>query len=202
MRKYGLLILITFGAIVGIFFMNERNNVELDENDVTNLFVLDEFQENEQLILENKSVQGEKWFVDVKGEVMRPGLYEVDVDTRVKNVIDLAGGFTELAAEEQINLAQKVMDEMVIYVPKIGEEDQPVITQNANMSGNNSDKVNVNNATAEELTKLNGIGPSKAEAIITYREENGPFTEIDDLLQVSGIGEKTLDNIRDNLIIP
>lgn len=198
-RKYGLLTIIVIGLIITIFIMNNRDQVKDEEiNDIEIMKLKNELEIAE---LQNEEVDEEKWFVDVKGEVMRPGLYEVEKNYRIKNVIDLAGGFTENAAEEIINLAQKVSDEMVIYVPKIGEENDAFIELGSS-STNDPNKIKVNEATAEDLTKLNGIGPAKAEAIITYREENGPFKEIDDLLQVSGIGEKTLENIREDIIIP
>ena len=137
-------------------------------------------------------------YVDVKGEVNSPGVYETTAGTRVEDVIKLAGGFTKNANQVVINLAQKVHDEMIILVPKIGD---PVVS-GAEGSVSTEKKIRINYAPQEEMEKLNGIGPSKAQAIIQYREENGLFQTIEDLLEVSGIGEKTLENMKDSIQIP
>ncbi|MEC5422192.1 helix-hairpin-helix domain-containing protein [Virgibacillus sp. C22-A2] len=136
--------------------------------------------------------------VDIKGEVKTPGVYQVEIDFRVNDVIQIAGGFTEDADESQVNLAQKVQDEMIILIPKKGETEE----LNNSPNNNGSAKLRLNYATQEELEGLNGIGPSKAQAIIQYREENGLFRTIEDLLKVSGIGQKTLENIRDSIQLP
>lgn len=147
-----------------------------------------------------EEVPAEYAIVDVKGEVATPGVYELSFDSRVNDVIKLAGGFTTEADETQINLAQKVQDEMIIIVYKEGEEGTP--TNNSTGSDSSSQKIRINTATQEEIETLNGIGPSKAQAIIQYREENGLFKTPEDLLQVSGIGEKTLQNFIDQIQIP
>ena len=142
--------------------------------------------------------------VDIKGAIKHPGLYKINEGDRVQDVIDLAGGLKEDADEKQVNLAQRLQDEMVIYIPTIGEEIehiQPNISS-TNTQNAQDGKVAINHATAEEIQTLNGIGPKKAETIIAYREENGPFHTIEDLLNVSGIGEKTLENIRDQISVP
>ena len=135
--------------------------------------------------------------VDVKGEVKKPGVYEVEIDARVIDVIQLAGGFSGEADETFVNLAQKVQDEMIIHVPKTGEAEQ-----NAEIGEASSSKVKVNYASQEEMESLTGIGPAKAQAIIQYRDENGFFQTPEDLLEISGIGEKTLETIREELEIP
>ncbi|ASN05170.1 helix-hairpin-helix domain-containing protein [Virgibacillus necropolis] len=136
-------------------------------------------------------------YVDVKGEVKSPGVYEVSVGSRVEDVITLAGGFTEKANQSVINLAQKVHDEMIILVPKAGE-----LVDVKTEGSTNSTKINLNYAKQEEIEQLNGIGPSKAQAIIQYREENGLFQTMEDVLNVPGIGEKTLENMKESIQIP
>lgn len=136
--------------------------------------------------------------VDVKGAVKKPGVYEVGLDSRVHHVIELAGGFTDDADTNQINLAQKVHDEMSIIVWRIGEDSVTHVDGQTGSGG----KVRINYATQEELETLNGIGPSKAQAIIQYREEHGFFQTPEDLLNVSGIGEKTLQNFIDQIQVP
>src|SRR5690625_5978989 len=134
--------------------------------------------------------------VDIKGEVNNPGVYEVKSDYRVIDVIQIAGGLTQVADESKINLAQKVTDEMVIVVPKEGEDEANITV---NFSNEQEDgKINLNQASVEEIITLNGIGPKKAQAIVDYREENGPFQQVEDLLQVNGIGEKDRKSTRLN----
>ena len=139
--------------------------------------------------------------VDVKGAVVHPGVYPFTTEDRIIDAIRAAGGYTAEADSRAINHAQKLTDELVIYVPQKGEklDDMPVATtQTPTTSSNNSnsDTVNINTATENELTTLPGIGPSKAAAIIAYREENGSFQTIDDLKNVSGIGDKTFEQLQ------
>ncbi|EMT47081.1 helix-hairpin-helix domain-containing protein [Anoxybacillus flavithermus] len=159
----------------------------------------------EPLPLEQQEQQEEKKeelsiVVDVKGAVKRVGVYEVAPESRVHDVIQLAGGFTDEADETKVNLAMKVHDEMVIYVPKKGEE---ITTEAAttNDASRSSEKININTATAEQLQTLDGIGPAKASAIIAYREEHGPFQKVEDLLHVSGIGQKSLEKIKEQIVV-
>lgn len=134
-------------------------------------------------------------FVDVKGAINVPGVYQVTGNERVTDIIELAGGFTDEAAVHHLNLAEKVFDEMVIFVPNLDEE------QNIPVSVG-SDKVRINVATLEEIESLPGIGAVKAATIIQYREENGPFNSIDDLQQVTGIGAKTVENLEEFVQVP
>jgi len=187
--------------ILCIFFLFKREeHIDIEEDSYTeDVLFADGIEEVE---LPNEEV-----IVDVKGEVKMPGVYSVPAMERVHKVIELAGGFTAEAAESEINLAQKVHDEMVIYVPKEGEENIiPFASVTANQTSSSTtsseELVRVNIATVDELTTLQGIGPAKAQAIIDYREEYGPFQVVEDLLEVSGIGEKTLENIKDSIIIP
>lgn len=156
------------------------------------------FETEEERIdnLQEETKENERIVVDIKGAVKDPGVYEVDEEARVYDIVELAGGFTKDADENQINLAEKAYDEMVIYVPNKREIDGiETVTHQSN-------KIRINYATAEEIEQLQGIGPSKAKAIIQYREEYGPFRSVEDLLNVSGIGEKTLENIKDDIQIP
>ncbi|MFA1820474.1 helix-hairpin-helix domain-containing protein [Virgibacillus oceani] len=138
-----------------------------------------------------------EFMVDVKGEVRNPGVYEMSANSRVDDVIHKAGGFTDEADQTQVNLAQKVHDEMIIIISKIGEEGDSTTSGTDDLG-----KIRINVADQMEIESLSGIGPSKAAAIIQYREENGLFHTVDELLEISGIGQKTLDNIKDDLIIP
>ncbi|WP_412097985.1 helix-hairpin-helix domain-containing protein [Halobacillus litoralis] len=130
--------------------------------------------------------------VDVKGEVVRPGVYSIESGMRVNDVILLAGGMTDKADPTSVNLAQLLQDEMVILVS----------SEQAAISVQGTGQIVINQATQEEIQTLSGIGPSKAEAIVMYREENGPFQSKEDLLEVSGIGEKTLEAIEEEIRVP
>ncbi len=101
---------------------------------------------------------------------------------------------------QQSTLPKKIQDEMVIYVPAQGEVEQSQV--NLSDSDSNQSKIRINSATADEIESLNGIGPSKAQAIIDYREENGLFQSVEDLLEVPGIGEKTLENLKEDIQVP
>ncbi|KJE26157.1 competence ComEA helix-hairpin-helix repeat region domain protein [Geobacillus kaustophilus] len=142
--------------------------------------------------------------VDVKGAVAKPGVYEVAADARIRDVIVLAGGLTDEADETKVNLAAKVRDEMMIYVPAKGEAAPASETTGAapKDEAGIGPQVAVNTATEEELMQLPGIGPAKAKAIIAYREEHGPFRRAEDLLNVTGIGEKTLEKLKPYLLVP
>ncbi|MCA1056213.1 helix-hairpin-helix domain-containing protein [Rossellomorea aquimaris] len=145
--------------------------------------------------------QDESVYVDLKGEVQEPGLYQVESGTRLKFVIDKAGGFTSNAESSVINLAIKVTDEMLIYVPKKGEAaaEFPVVQ---GMEGSpEKDKVNLNAATEEDFDSLPGIGPAKAATFVQYREENGPFKKIEDIKNISGIGEKTFEKLKEHIFV-
>jgi competence protein ComEA len=136
--------------------------------------------------------------VDVKGEVLHPGVYEVEDGLRVIDVLALAGGTLQEADLMKINLAAFLKDGQVVYIPKIGEEESPweISDETAAFGqGKESNQININTATLEELVTLPGIGPSKAQAIISYREEHGAFKDVEELTQVSGIGEKTLEKL-------
>ena len=143
-------------------------------------------------------------YVDIKGEVLRPGVYEFSCESRVQEVIKKAGGFTEEADETKINLAQKITDQMQMIVPNLHSKQEGGVTEGNSEKGNSSNTtpsnskqgtVNINTATLEELQTIKGIGKKKAEAILQYRKEHGAFRTKEDLLQVKGIGKKALEAI-------
>jgi competence protein ComEA len=154
-----------------------------------------EIKNNEE---EEKSVV----VIDIKGAIKQPGVYELETGARVHQLIDIAGGLKKDADELAINLAAPLEDGMVVYIPKKGEVTDNQFTMPAGQEGSDAkDKININLATSEELQTITGIGPSKAEAIITFRDENGPFTSPEGLLEVSGIGEKSLEKIKEEITI-
>lgn len=154
--------------------------------------------------------ENSNWFADVKGAVKKPGVYPITSQMRVENLIALAGGAMEEADLKRLNLAAQVADQMVVYVPKVGEEvaeewtapvDAAGSAGSAGSSENSDGKINLNTATAAELQTLNGIGEKKAEAIIEYREKNGSFQAVEDLKKVSGIGEATFTKLEELITI-
>lgn len=185
-----IIVLIVISIVIILKFQETKSNYTEDENDILNLLE----KEESNLELTSENIEEETtYIVDIKGEINRPGVYEVNTTSRVNDVIQLAGGFTDEADQNFVNLAQKVQDEMVIIIPKIGEEHQ-ILSGSSNMTIDDS-RVNINQASKDELETLPGIGPAKAQAILDFREENGSFKEVEDLLQVNGIGEKTLENL-------
>ncbi|OFK58507.1 hypothetical protein HMPREF2811_05630 [Globicatella sp. HMSC072A10] len=140
-------------------------------------------------------------YVDVKGEVRNPGVYQLSNGARVMDAIESAGGLTNEADEDQLNLALLLSDQMVIVVPNINQtlvEEFSMVNHFANEideDPHNELKININVADVAELTLLPGIGEKKAQAIIDYREEYGSYQTIEDLMNVSGIGQKTFDKL-------
>ena len=143
----------------------------------------------------------ENVYVDVKGQVVNPGLYEVRQGDRLKFVIDRAGGFTEDADRKMINLAVKVSDEMMIYVPKVGEMEPLDLPIPSSGAESGQDKLNINTASQQDFEGLPGIGPSKAASFVQYRDENGPFTAIEEITNISGIGEKTFEKLKEHIFV-
>ena len=159
---------------------------------------------NTTRVEETTTMMPQNCYVDIKGEVLRPGVYEFSCESRIQEVIKKAGGFTEEADETKINLAQKITDQMQMIVPNVNSKQEGGVTEGNSEKGNSSNmilsnakqgKVNINTATLEELQTIKGIGKKKAEAILQYRKEHGPFRTKEDLLEVKGIGKKALEAI-------
>ncbi|MGU8048793.1 helix-hairpin-helix domain-containing protein [Streptococcus suis] len=138
--------------------------------------------------------------VDVKGAVVKPGLYTLEADARVNDAVEAAGGLTSQADPKSINLAQKLSDEAVVYVASEDENISVVASTTASSAMSQEEKntnlVNLNTATEADLQTISGIGAKRATDIIAYREANGGFKSVDDLNNVSGIGDKTMESIR------
>ena len=195
---------------------------EEDNNDI-----ILENEVKEEVVAEKKEEVIEKVKVDIKGAIKKPGVYELDSNSIINDVIKLAGGLKTNASTKYLNLSKKILDEMVINiyteseVKKMKEpvdvcevkdqdltncDDATIIVTNpdSNKDISNSNevvdnKVSINDGTKEELMTLSGIGEVKAQAIIDYRNKNGKFSKIEDLMNVSGIGESTYNQIKDNI---
>ena len=160
---------------------------------------------NEELDKEDNDMSYKSVFVYVCGAVVSPGVYELPSTSRVFEAIDLAGGITEDAAPEYINLARVIQDEERIYVPNNDDVENDNYINNRlfdkkqDSSNENAGKVNINQADIERLMTLTGIGPSKAKSIIDYREQYGLFKQPEDIINVSGIGLATYEKIKDEI---
>lgn len=155
-----------------------------------------------------KSSSAAEVYVDVDGAVVRPGVYRLKDGARVSQAIDAAGGLTAEADVTELNRASKITDGQKIYVPTVGEQQAAAAvggdessTATTPGAGSSSGLVNINTASAAELQTLSGIGPSMAQSIIDERTKNGAFASVDDLMRVSGIGEKKLAKIKDCICV-
>lgn len=156
------------------------------------------------------SYDGKKWMIYVTGAVRTPGVYEIKPGSRTNDAVKMAGGFSPRADIAGINLAAKLSDEQHVHIPEKGELAQ----QRANAtvgsssqalapapSSNVGGKLDINRCSAEELIALPGIGKTLASAIVSYREKKGRFLRIEDLRNVSGIGRRKFEAIRDMITV-
>ena len=140
--------------------------------------------------------------VDVKGAVKSPGIYDLPVGSRVHDAVQKAGGLTEEADSKLLNLAQKISDEALVYVPTKGEEAaSQQVASGTTASTSKDKKVNLNKASLEELKQVKGLGGKRAQDIIDHRETNGKFKSVDELKKVSGIGAKTIEKLKDYVTV-
>lgn len=187
---------IIFVIIMGIFSSSDDNEL-LQETEI-------EINSSYNTIIE--SGEEEKIFVYIIGAVNKPGIIEARKDSRLYEIIEFAGGLTENADETAINLALTVMDGEKIIIPyretSTVEKEKVKINQLYKESVNtNSNKININTASVEELKTLSGIGQSTAEKIINYRKENSKFENIEDIKNVSGIGDAKFNSIKDKIVV-
>lgn len=197
-------------GIIILYFLLQQN----DSANSTTLNIIPQEEQIEQLNIDENEVNENEpdvqptlpVVVDVKGAVKFPGVYELTAEKRIIDAIRLAGGYTDEAETRFVNHAQKLHDEMVIYIPEKGEDLEQIslagqVLGSASSNKGESNKVNINTADETELSTLPGIGPTKAQAIISYRDEMGPFQTIDDLKNISGIGDKTFEKLKELIIV-
>ena len=142
--------------------------------------------------------QPEEIVVHISGQVNNPGIVKLEPGARVIDAVNAAGGLKNEADLDKINLAKKLQDEEKIYIPKIGEDiDENLLAPQNFAEGS---KININTCTKEQLMSLPGIGEVLADRIIQYREKT-PFKKVEDLMNVSGIGEKKFESIKDLIIV-
>ena len=177
--------------IGGLFYFNQNKTEDYSGVSFSNI---SNETNNKDEKAENR--HDEKIFVDVKGAVKHPGVFETTKDKRVKDLIEEAGGLLDDADTSTLNLSQKVKDQMVIYVLKHGEKPKQISDSS---SSSNTDVININTANKEQLMKISGVGKTKAEAIIAHREKNGDFKKKEDITKVRGIGKSTFEKIKDKI---
>lgn len=202
-----LVVLIMILTSMLLFLFTTKNLAGKEETDIEQYLETNTSETNNntaQTVSESEIDKvDEKKYVDIKGAVHHPGVYQIDGEMRLMDVIEAAGGFLVSADQTNINLALKLTDQMVIYVPQKGEEIDTAAFNTAidEKSKDEEIRVNVNTADLTELQVLSGIGAKKAQEIINYREENGSFQTIEEITKVSGIGEKTFELLKNAITV-
>lgn len=174
---------------VGTDTQNEKSDKELNKSNV---------EQKDVTEAERKVIM-----VDISGQVNHPGLVQLYEGDRVIDAVNKAGGLTQDCDRDRINLARRVIDEEKIYIPKIGEDlevEMQIMSIDEDNSSSETRKININTASKEELVELPGIGDALAERIIQYRNEN-KFESIEEIMQVSGIGDKKFQGIKDFITV-
>lgn len=205
--KDKILIGIAIIVLVG-FGYYKSNSDNLNNNQIQTLVdtksteSINEKSENNTQNREDNSMT----MCQIDGCVNKPGVYSFKKDDRIKDIVELAGGFTQDADTKSVNLAMKLKDEMKIYIPSKSEtsKEQNNDTQSSDLvtirDNNSSNLVNINTADSNKLQTLPGIGPSKAKKIIEFREKN-QFKKIEEIKNVDGIGDKTFESLKSLITI-
>ncbi|MBO3838178.1 helix-hairpin-helix domain-containing protein [Streptococcus suis] len=190
------------GLLLTIFLIFSQP-AKSDQTGLTDFPQSEQTSNSSELVEETStevSEESSQLVVDVKGAVAKPGLYTLEAGARVNDAVEAAGGLTSQADPKSINLAQKLSDEAVVYVASKDENISVVTSTTASSAMSQEEKntslVNLNTATEADLQTISGIGAKRATDIIAYREANGGFKSVDDLNNVSGIGDKTMESIR------
>ena len=206
-KEYKIIVICTgLGLLVGGFFLLKpvpqtpvkETNLQAEVAAVSK----DSSTEKEAKEEKEEPVEQDLITVDVKGAVKAPGIYDLPVGSRVNDAVQKAGGLTEQADSKSLNLAQKVSDEALVYVPTKGEEAASQQTASGTASSTSKEKkINLNKASLEELKQVKGLGGKRAKDIIDHRESNGKFKSVDELKKVSGIGAKTIEKLKDYVTV-
>ena len=193
-KKYLIIFTGILTLIVGIVYYYSKNTEDGEKIELNELIINSTL--NEEVNNQNNT-KVSKIKVHISGEVLSPGVIEIEEGARLIDAIKIAGGLTENANVNKVNLACVLEDAIKIHIPSFeeGEENMDIVSNN-NGEDNAKLTININTATAQELTKINGIGSSIANKIINYRKENGKFTSIEELMQVNGIGKSKYDEIK------
>ena len=202
-----LIMLITF-----FFYLFNDNNSDLKQNSQEGQSKLSDQQitNNKKLNKKEVSIQKDntketKIFIDIKGAVKHPNVYEMSSSNRVIDALNKAEVLKD-ADLSQLNLSEKLVDQKLIYVPKKGENSMKIDSQQAALNSsdvkiNTNQPLNLNSATEEQLKNIPGIGPSKAKDILNYREKNNGFNSINDLMKIKGFGNNTFEKLKEHFTI-
>lgn len=193
-----IVVLIILFTVSVMMYGRNKEKVFQDEY-MDNIFVE---EEEKEILVEVGDTKANKSYivVEVKGEVTRPDVYELEEGSIVKELIDMAGGLTKEADISRINRAKKLQNHELVVIGNINDK------ENMNMIEESSEAeydglININSANLEELKKISGVGDVKAQSIIEYREKNGGFKSIDEIKNIDGIGEKTFEKIKDKITL-
>ena len=223
-KKIVICVLIIGLVLVGgiIWYISNGNDGYIEFNDEVNSDFdgekkgnVSEKSNNESLSVkeEKEDIKNEKIMIDISGEVNNPGVITLDEGARIIDAINMAGGATKKANLARVNLVYILCDAQKIYIPSVNDKDATSYISNdggdgvvLNGGSENSKKeekisVNINTATEEEFQKIPGIGSSIAKKIVKYRNDNGKFKTIEDLKQVSGIGESKFNSIKGSIYV-
>lgn len=222
-KKVGIIAILIIVIVTCFITYSKFGFKELKKNDTEDIFIEEETggenSQEEYSINKSKTndadskavvatLKDKTIVVEIKGEVKKPDVYELDENSIVKDLIDKAGGLTENADLTNINRAKKLQSHELIYIGNKNDaqlnKGNPNTSELGNSSavkGSSNGIVNINTADTEELKTLNGIGDAKAKNIIDYREQNGGFKSIEDLKNVTGIGDKMFEKIREQVTV-
>ncbi|EGV12797.1 comEA protein [Streptococcus infantis X] len=206
-KEYKIIIICaSLGMVLGGFFLlkpstqapAKESNLQTEVTTVPK----DSASEKEEKSQKEKTEEVEQDLitVDVKGAVKSPGIYDLPVGSRINDAVQKAGGLTENADSKSINLAQRISDEALVYVPTKEETTSQETHSNTSNTKENK-KVNLNKASLEELKQVKGLGGKRAQDIIDHRETSGKFKSVDDLKKVSGIGAKTVEKLKEYVTV-
>ena len=201
-KEYKIIVICAIlGLVLGGFFLlkpvaqtpAKESNLQTEVTTVSK----DEKEDKNQ---KEEVVEQDLITVDVKGAVKSPGIYDLPVGSRINDAVQKAGGLTDNADSKSINLAQRISDETLVYVPTKEEATSQEAHSNASNTKENK-KVNLNKASLEELKQVKGLGAKRAQDIIDHRESNGKFKSVDELKKVSGIGAKTIEKLKEYVTV-
>ena len=203
-KEYKIIVICTgLGLLVGGFFLlKPAPQTPVKETNLQAEVAAVSKDSSTEKEVKEEPVEQDLITVDVKGAVKSPGIYDLPVGSRVHDAVQKAGGLTEEADSKSLNLAQKVSDEALVYVPSKREEaaSQQAVS-GTSPSTSKEKKVNLNKASLEELKQVKGLGGKRAQDIIDHRETNGKFKSVDELKKVSGIGAKTIEKLKDYVTV-
>ena len=204
-KEYKIIVICTgLGLLVGGFFLLKPapQTPVKETNFQAEVVAVSKDSVSEKEVNKEEPLEQDLITVDVKGAVKSPGIYDLPVGSRVNDAVQKAGGLTEQADSKSLNLAQKVSDEALVYVPTKGEESASQQAGSGMASSTSKEKkVNLNKAGLEELKQVKGLGGKRAQDIIDHRESNGKFKSVDELKKVSGIGAKTIEKLKDYVTV-